>query len=88
MFDVTVLGVRPRAPRAQEARNEDKGQVLPAVPDVGADDDAFRDGSDQWTNLEIVLQLNITPSQQLLASLFILAPLISAVMTSFVPKPT
>lgn len=52
------------------------------------DDDAFKGWSDQRTNLETVLQLNITPSQQLLANLFILAPLISAVLTSFVPKPT
>lgn len=52
------------------------------------DDDAFRGWLDKRTNLETVLQLNVTPSQQLLASLFILAPLISAVLTSFVPKPT
>lgn len=52
------------------------------------DDDAFRGWLDQRTHLETVLQLNVTPSQQLLASLFILAPLISAVLTSFVPKPT
>jgi hypothetical protein len=52
------------------------------------DDDAFRGWLDQRTNLETVLQLNVTPSQQLLASLFILAPLISAILTSFVPKPT
>jgi hypothetical protein len=52
------------------------------------DDDAFKGWLDKRTNLETVLQLNVTPSQQLLASLFILAPLISAVLTSLVPRPT
>lgn len=52
------------------------------------DDDAFKPWVDKRANLETVLQLNVTPSQQLLASLFILAPLLSAVLTSLVPKPT
>lgn len=52
------------------------------------DDDAFKGWLDKRTNLETLLQLNVTPSQQLLASLFILAPLLSAVLTSLAPKPT
>jgi hypothetical protein len=40
------------------------------------------------TTLETLLQLNVTPSQQLQASLFILAPLLSAVITALVPKPS
>ena len=52
------------------------------------DDETFKGWLDKRTNLETVLQLNVTPSQQLLASLFILAPLISAVLTSLVPRPT
>jgi hypothetical protein len=52
------------------------------------DDDVFKGWLDKRTTLETVLQLNVTPSQQLLASLFILAPLISAVLTSLVPKST
>jgi hypothetical protein len=52
------------------------------------DSDAFKGWLDKRTTLETLLQLNVTPSQQLQASLFILAPLISAVITSLVPKPT
>ena len=52
------------------------------------DEETFKGWLDKRTNLETVLQLNVTPSQQLLASLFILAPLISAVLTSLVPRPT
>lgn len=52
------------------------------------DSDSFKGWLDKRTTLEAVLQLNVTPSQQLLASLFILAPLISAVITSLVPRPT
>jgi hypothetical protein len=51
------------------------------------DSDPFKGWLDKRTTLETILQLNVTPSQQLLASLFILAPLISAVITSLVPRP-
>jgi hypothetical protein len=52
------------------------------------DSDSFKGWLDKRTTLETLLQLNVTPSQQLQASLFILAPLISAVITSLVPKPS
>jgi uncharacterized membrane protein YagU involved in acid resistance len=52
------------------------------------DSDFFKGWLDKRTALETLLQLNVTPSQQLQASLFILAPLISAVITSLVPKST
>lgn len=52
------------------------------------DSDSFKAWWDKRTTLETLLQLNVTPSQQLQASVFILAPLISALITSFVPKPT
>lgn len=50
--------------------------------------DAFRGWLDRRTALESILQLNVSPSQQLQASLFILAPLLSAVITTLVPRPT
>lgn len=52
------------------------------------DSDSFKGWLDRRTALEAFLQLSVTPSQQLQASLFILAPLISAVIGSLVPKPT
>ncbi|MGH2653162.1 MAG: hypothetical protein ACRDHV_02285 [Actinomycetota bacterium] len=52
------------------------------------DSDSFKGWLDKRTTLETLLQLNVTPSQHLQASLFILAPLISAVVTSLVPRPT
>jgi hypothetical protein len=52
------------------------------------DDDRFKAWVDKRGVLETFLQLNVSPSQQLQASLFILAPLISAVITSLVPRPT
>jgi len=56
---------------------------MPA-PDV----DTFKGWLDRRATLETLLQLNVTPGQQLQASLFILAPLLSAVLTALVPKPT
>jgi hypothetical protein len=56
------------------------------VPDP--DFDLFKSWLDKRIAFESLLQLNVSPSQQLQASLFILAPLIPAVITSFVPKPS
>ena len=58
---------------------------LSEMPDPDAD--SFKGWLDKRTTLETLLQLNVTPSQQLQASLFILAPLLSAILTSLVPKP-
>jgi hypothetical protein len=52
------------------------------------DADSFKGWLDRRAALETLLQLNVTPGQQLQASLFILAPLLSAVITALVPKPT
>jgi len=52
------------------------------------DADTFKGWLDRRATLETLLQLNVTPGQQLQASLFILAPLLSAVLTALVPKPT
>jgi hypothetical protein len=52
------------------------------------DADSFKGWLDRRITLETLLQLNVTPGQQLQASLFILAPLLSAVITALVPKPT
>jgi hypothetical protein len=51
------------------------------------DADSFKSWLDKRTTLETLLQLNVTPSQQLQTSLFILAPLLSAVVTSLIPRP-
>jgi hypothetical protein len=51
------------------------------------DADSFKGWLDRRTTLETLLQLNVSPAQQLQASLFILAPLLSAVITALVPKP-
>jgi hypothetical protein len=75
-----------RALRRLGARIRDHYFPLSEMP--APDDDGFRGWLDKRANLETVLQLNVTPSQQLLASLFILAPLLSAVLTSLVPKTT
>jgi uncharacterized membrane protein YagU involved in acid resistance len=58
---------------------------LSQMPDPDAD--SFKGWLDKRTSLETLLQLNITPSQQLQTSLFILAPLLSAVITSLIPRP-
>ena len=55
------------------------------MPDPDAD--SFKGWLDKRTTLETLLQLNVTPSQQLQVSLFILAPLLSAILASLVPKP-
>lgn len=57
---------------------------LSGMPDP--DTDSFKGWLDKRTTLETLLQLNVTPSQQLQVSLFILAPLLSAILTSLVPK--
>lgn len=59
---------------------------LAQMPDP--DSDSFKGWLEKRATLETLLQLNVSPSQQLQASLFILAPLISAVITSFAPKPS
>jgi hypothetical protein len=51
------------------------------------DSDSFRGWVDKRTTLETLLHLNVTPLQQLQTSLFILAPLLSAILTSLVPRP-
>lgn len=58
---------------------------LSGMPDP--DSDSFKGWLDKRTTLETLLQLNVTPSQQLQVSLFILAPLLSAIITSLVPRP-
>jgi uncharacterized membrane protein YagU involved in acid resistance len=58
---------------------------LSLMPDPDAD--SFKGWLDRRTTLETLLQLNVTPTQQLQASLFILAPLLSSVITSLVPRP-
>jgi hypothetical protein len=51
------------------------------------DADSFKGWLDRRATLETLLQLSVSPAQQLQASLFILAPLLSAVITALVPKP-
>jgi hypothetical protein len=58
---------------------------LSAMPDPG--DDALAGWLGKRTALETLLQLSVTPAQQLQASLFILAPLLSAVLSTLVPRP-
>jgi hypothetical protein len=58
---------------------------LSGMPDPGTD--SLRGWLDKRTSLETLLQLNVTPLQQLQTSLFILAPLLSAIFTSLVPRP-
>jgi len=50
--------------------------------------DSFKGWLEKRAALENLLQLNITPSQQLQASLFILAPIISAIFTALAPRAT
>jgi hypothetical protein len=49
------------------------------------DEDSFRDWLDKRTKLETVLQLDVTPMQRLQTSLFILAPLLSAIIPALLP---
>lgn len=56
---------------------------LSEMPEPHAD--AFKPWIDKRGTLEDVLQLNVAPLQQLQASLFVLAPLLSGVITSLVP---
>jgi hypothetical protein len=58
---------------------------LSGMPDP--DSDSLRGWVDKRATLETLLQLNVTPLQQLQTSLFILAPLLSAILTSLVPRP-
>jgi uncharacterized integral membrane protein len=65
-----------------------RDQYFPLMGMPAPDSDAFEGWLDRRAALESILQLNVSPSQQLQASLFILAPLLSAVITTLVPKPT
>ncbi|MFL5800021.1 MAG: hypothetical protein ACJ77A_19090 [Actinomycetota bacterium] len=56
------------------------------MPAPSSDD--LRGWLDKRSALEGLLQLDVTASQQLQASLFILAPLLSAVITTLAPKST
>ena len=47
--------------------------------------DGFTSWVDRRTTLENLLQLHVSPAQQLQASLLILAPLLSAVITAVLP---
>lgn len=58
---------------------------ISGMPDPSSD--SLRGWVDKRATLETLLQLNVTPLQQLQTSLFILAPLLSAILTSLVPKP-
>lgn len=65
-----------------------RDQFFPLAQMPDPDSDSFKGWLDKRSTLEALLQLNVSPSQQLQASLFILAPLISAVITSLVQKPS
>ena len=65
-----------------------RDQYFPLADMPAPDSDSFKGWLEKRSALEAALQLAVTPSQQLQASLFILAPLLSAVVTSLVPKPT
>lgn len=57
---------------------------LSEMPEPGAD--AFKSWLDKRAALEELLQLHVSPAQQLQTSLFIIAPLLSAVISSVVPR--
>jgi hypothetical protein len=59
---------------------------LAEMPDPRTD--TFKGWLDRRTTLETLLQVNVTPLQQLQASVFILAPLLSAALSVLVPRPT
>jgi hypothetical protein len=65
-----------------------RDRYFPSSGMPAPDADTFKSWLDRRAALEGVLQSNVTPSQQLQASLFILAPLLSAVVTALIPKPT
>ena len=65
-----------------------RDHYFPLSEMLAPDADTFKGWLDRRATLETLLQLNVTPGQQLQASLFILAPLLSAVLTALVPKPT
>jgi hypothetical protein len=71
--------------KRQGLRIRDHYFPLSQLPDPDAD--SFKGWLDKRTTLETFLQLNVTPTQQLQASLFILAPLLTAVITSLIPRP-
>jgi hypothetical protein len=69
------------------ANREFPQEGIPLSEMPAPDADSFKGWLDRRTALETLLQLNVSPAQQLQASLFILAPLLSAVITALVPKP-
>jgi hypothetical protein len=81
-----VYGPAHAALRRLSVRIRDHYFPLSEMP--APDADSFKGWLDRRTTLETLLQLNVTPGQQLQASLFVLAPLLSAVITTLVPKPT
>jgi hypothetical protein len=81
-----VYGPAHAALKRLGARIRDHYLPLSEMP--APDADSFKGWLDRRAALETLLQLNVTPGQQLQASLFILAPLLSAVITTLVPKPT
>jgi hypothetical protein len=81
-----VYGPAHAALKRLGARIRDHYFPLAEMPPPDAD--SFKGWLDRRAALETLLQLNVTPGQQLQASLFILAPLLSAVITALVPKPT
>lgn len=80
-----VYGPAHAALKGLGARIRDHYFPLSEMPTPDAD--SFRGWLDRHTTLESLLQLNVSPAQQLQASLFILAPLLSAVITALLPKP-
>jgi hypothetical protein len=80
-----VYGPAHVALKGLGARIRDHYFPLSEMP--APDADSFKGWLDRRTTLETFLQLNVSPAQQLQASLFILAPLLSAVITTLVPKP-
>jgi hypothetical protein len=79
-----VYGPAHAALKGLGARIRDHYFPLSEMP--APDADSFKGWLDRRTTLESLLQLNVSPAQQLQASLFILAPLLSAVITALVPK--
>jgi hypothetical protein len=80
-----VYGPAHAALKGLGVRIRDHYFPLSEMPAPGAD--SFKGWLDRRATLETLLQLSVSPAQQLQASLFILAPLLSAVITALVPKP-
>jgi hypothetical protein len=84
-FLLLVYGPAHAALKGLGARIRDHYFPLSKMP--APDADSFKGWLDRRTTLETFLQLSVSPAQQLQASLFILAPLLSAVIAALVPKP-